>query len=224
MSNSSMLFEEIKEMLIPDKEKIVAILQKLGMSKKKIQHSIDVANFADKIADVIEKDGKTINRRLLQAGALLHDIGLTRTFDDISPEHGVIGADMVRKMGLPESVARFCEVHESCGGITFKEAEELKFPILPLRESYAPETLEEKILVAADFFIFIIKEGPEDYGYKRYDPWNNPEELKDAMFPYVRDVYRKYLKKEITIDHPIINRGYLINKEFLNYITPDMLD
>jgi uncharacterized protein len=223
MSHISIL-EEIKEMLIPDKEKIVAVLQKFGMSKKKIQHSIDVANFAEKIADAMEKDGKKINKKILQAGALLHDIGLTRAFDDISPEHGVIGADIVKKIGLPESLARFCEVHESCGGLTFKEAEELRLPILPLRESYAPKTIEEKILVAADFFIFILKEGPEEYGYKKFDPWKNPEELKDAMFPYVRDVYRKYLKKEITIDHPIITRGYLINKEFLNYITADMLD
>jgi len=217
------MLEEIKEMLIPNKEKIIAILRKLGMSEKKVQHSIDVADFSIKIASVMVNNGKKVNKKILQAGALLHDIGLTRTFDNISPEHGVIGADIVRKIGLPDSIARFCEVHEFNGGLTIIEAEELKLPTHPLKESYAPKTIEEKILVSADLFIYILKEGPEEYGYDKYDPWNNPEAIKDAISTYVRDVYIKYLKKEITKDHPIINRAYEINKEFLKFITPDLL-
>ena len=136
--------EEIKEMLIPNKEKIIAILRSLGISETKVIHSADVVDFAIKIASIMENNGKKVNKKIIQAGALLHDIGLVRTFDDISPEHGVIGADIVRKLGFPESVARCCEVHECCGGLTIIEAEESKFPILPLRESYAPITIEEK--------------------------------------------------------------------------------
>lgn len=215
--------EEIKEMLIPNKEKIIAILRNLGMNETKVIHSMDVADFAIKIASVMENNGKNINKKILQAGALLHDIGLVRAFDDLSPEHGVIGADIVRKIGFPESVARCCEVHECSGGLTRIEAEELKFPILPLRESYAPNTIEEKIVTAADLFLYILKEGPEEFGYDKYNPWENPEAIKDAIFPYIRDIYMKYLKKEVTVNNPIINRAYKINKEFLQYITPGLL-
>lgn len=215
--------EEVKEMLIPSKEKIIDILRRLGMSKTKLIHSADVADFAIKIANIMENNGKKVNKKIIQAGALLHDIGLVRTFDDLSPEHGVIGGDIARKLGFPETVARCCEVHEFDGGLTRIEAEEFKFPILPLRESYAPTTIEEKIVTVADLFLYILKEGPEEFGYEKYDPWENPEAIKDAIFPYVRDVYMKYLKKEVTINHPIINRAYEINKEFLKFVTPDLL-
>ena len=213
--------EEIKELLLPSREKIISVLRCLGLYEAKVEHSIDVAALALKIAKAVEDDGIAVNKKIVEAGALLHDIGLTKTFDDLSPEHGVIGADIIRKLGFPERVARCAEVHEACGGLTREEAEELKFPILPLKDSYAPQSIEEKIVTASDLFIYMLKEGPEEFGYKKFDPWKEPEAIIDALFPYCRDVYKKKLNRTITRDHPIIKRAYEINKEFIKYIKPE---
>ncbi|MHA1687091.1 MAG: HD domain-containing protein [Candidatus Heimdallarchaeaceae archaeon] len=217
--------EKIKEFFLPDRDKIIYILKLLGLSRKKIKHSIEVADLALKIADEIKRtEGVNVDRKIVEAGALLHDVGLVRTFDDLSPEHSVIGSDIIRKVGLPERVARCAEVHEMAGGLTRKIAEELKFPILPLKEDYSPQTLEEEIVTAADLLQYLIREAPEEFGYKKYDPWKDPGVAKEALFLYLQDVYRKKLNKELTIDQasPVLEKGYEICKEFIKYVKPSI--
>lgn len=219
--------ERIREFLLPPKEKIISVLKLLGLSEKKITHSIEVADLALKITDEIERtEGIDVDREIVEAGALLHDIGLIKTFDDFSPEHSVIGADIIRKIGLPERVARCAEVHEMAGGLSRKVAEELKFPILPLGEDYSPQTLEEEIVTAADLFQYLLREAPEEFGYKKYDPWKNPEVAKEALFSYIRDVYQKKLKKTLEMDQTseMLSIGYEICKEFVKYVKPSFVE
>jgi len=53
----------------------------------------------------VRGDGIEVNKKIVEAGALLYYIGLAKVCDDNSPEHSVIGADMIRKLGFPERVA-----------------------------------------------------------------------------------------------------------------------
>jgi len=221
--------ERIKELFIPSREKMIQAMRALGLGETKIQHVKDLADFALKIAEEIEKqEGINVDKKIVEAGALFHDIGLAKSYKDpelepeVYPSHCVIGADIVRKLGLPERVARCAEVHEFGGGITRKEAEELRFPILPHKDSYAPKTIEEGIVTVADCFIFV--EEVKERGWEGYDLWKNPESLKDLYFKYINDIYKKKLGKEISKDNPIFNRLYNINKEFFKYVKPEFLE
>lgn len=112
-------------------------------------------------------------------------------------------------------------MHEFGGGITRKEAEELRFPILPYKNSYAPQNLEEAIVTVADCFLFV--EEVKERGWEGYDLWKNPESLKDLYYNYINDIYKKILEREITKEHPILDRLYNINKIFFKYVKPEFL-
>lgn len=213
--------EEIKEEWLPTRRQFVSTLKRLGMGDRKLEHSKKVADFALKIAQEVEKDGIEVNNKIVEAGALLHDIGIVYMLDDLSPEHSVIGAEMIRKLGLPERVARCAETHEP---VIKQEAKDWKYPVLPLKETYVPQTIEEKIVTAADFFMHVLKENPEEYGYEKYNLWEDPEEtIIESLFSYCRDVYKKKLGKEIDKNHPMIKRGYELFKVFVKYIKPDFV-
>lgn len=221
--------ERIKELFLPSREKMIQAMRDLGLGETKIQHVKDLADLVLKIAEEIKnQEGIKADNKILEAGALFHDIGLAKSYKnpelepEVYPSHCVIGADIVRKLGLPERVARCAEVHEFGGGITKKEAEELRFPILPYKESYAPQTLEEGIVTVADCFLFV--EEVKERGWEGYDLWENPETLKDLYFKYINDIYKKKLEKEISKDHPILDRLYNINKEFFKYVKPEFLE
>ena len=127
--------EEIKKLLIPKRSEIVQILKQVGLDDTTVNHSISVADISLKIADEVERHGRSVDKRVVEAGALLHDIGLAKVCDHASPEHSVIGADIIRKIGLPDHVAMCAEVHEFHGAVTFDEAFELQYPIYPLRRA-----------------------------------------------------------------------------------------
>lgn len=218
--------ERLKEFILPPRSKLVEILRFLHLNQYKIQHSIDVADLAVKIAEEIARvEGIKPNISIVEAGALLHDIGLSAAFDDLSPEHGVIGADLIRKIGLPENVAKCAEVHEMFGGLTRKVAEELKFPIRPFEDDYFPKTLEQEIVVAADLFQYMLKEATEEFGFKKYDPWQRPEESKEASFSYLSAVYKKKIGKVPTRDSfaPLLEKAYEICTEYVKYVKPEFI-
>lgn len=90
--------------------------------------------------------------RLVEAGALLHDIGRSRTHD---VDHAIVGVEIAREMGLPEKLMSIIEVHIGAG-IPADEAVQLG---LPERHFFA-ETLEEKIVAYADKLIMGRREVP----------------------------------------------------------------
>ena len=83
-----------------------------------------------------------IDRDLVLAGAMLHDIGRSQTH---GIGHAQAGAGMCRDLGLPEAVARIVECHTGAG-LTADECSMLG--LLPV--DCTPKTLEEKIVTNAD--------------------------------------------------------------------------
>lgn len=130
---------------LPSKQTAIKLLKQSGCAPRVIQHCKAVAKLAVKIAKTLQKKGYKVDIRLVETGALLHDIGRSRTH---SVDHAVIGAKIAEASSLPEPVIRIIERHVS-GGIPPDEAERLGWP----KKSYMPQTLEERTVNYADKLI-----------------------------------------------------------------------
>ncbi len=120
-----------------------------------LAHSHLVARLALKVAERVGQS-EPVDKDFIEQAALLHDIGML--FTD-APKldchgnrpyiaHGVIGADILRKEGLPRH-ASVCERHIGVG-LSVEDIKAQKLP-LPLRDMQ-PQTLEEIIVAYADLF------------------------------------------------------------------------
>lgn len=132
------------------------LLERENTPENVIQHCIAVCRKAMKIAanfDDADKD-------LIRKGALLHDIGRSRTH---GITHAVEGVEIARGYGYPVEVLNIIERHIGAG-ITAEEAVKLGLP----EKSYVPETLEEKIVAHADNLISGTKEVDVDFVIEKW--------------------------------------------------------
>lgn len=127
---------------LPTCEMTIKLLERSGCSKKVIQHCEIVAELAVKMAKILQGKGFNIDLRLVEIGALFHDIGRSKTH---SVDHVIAGVEIAKSLALPDAIIRIIERHVG-GGIPPNEAEQLSWP----RKSYMPETLEERIVCYAD--------------------------------------------------------------------------
>lgn len=130
---------------LPSRRKALSLLLKVGCSRRVVDHCKAVEAVAVQIAEACERKGLNVDVRLVQIGALLHDIGRSKTH---SVDHVVLGAEIAESLGLPASVVSIIERHAG-SGITAKEARRLGWSV----KSYLPQTLEEKIVTYADKLI-----------------------------------------------------------------------
>ncbi|MGB9718670.1 MAG: HDIG domain-containing metalloprotein [Thermoproteota archaeon] len=127
---------------IPSEEKCVEILLEEGVNSNVLRHVLKVSEMAKDLAGKVESKGYRVDKKLVAAGALLHDIGRAVTHD---VSHGVIGGQIVRRRKLDERLAKIVERHVGAG-ISEEEAVKLKLGSVSL----IPETIEEKIVCYAD--------------------------------------------------------------------------
>ena len=119
-----------------------------------IRHSRDVADYALAVCD--RHPELQLDRRFVEQGAMLHDIGIFMTDapgihchgTDPYIRHGYDGAQLMRVEGQ-DRIARVCERHTGAG-ITLAQIEREQLP-LP-HQDFLPETLEEKVICYADKF------------------------------------------------------------------------
>lgn len=130
---------------MPSQEEAFKILREAGCSINVIEHCEAVARLAVQIAEKCLINGVAVNVQLVHVGAILHDIGRSKTH---KVHHAIIGAEIARSLGLPEEIALIIERHVG-GGITSDEAIKLGWP----NKNYVPETIEEKIVSYADKLI-----------------------------------------------------------------------
>ena len=117
----------------------------MGTPSHVIDHCINVTRIALRIGSQLIFRGHEVDMRLVEAGALLHDIGRSRTHEI---DHAIVGAEIVREMGMPEELVHIIESHIGAG-IPADEAVKLGLP----EKHYFAETLEEKIVAYADKLI-----------------------------------------------------------------------
>lgn len=127
------------------------MLEKENTPENVIQHCIAVCKKAMKIAANFDNADKD----LIRQGALLHDIGRSRTH---GISHAIEGVEIAREYGYPTEVLNIIERHIGAG-ITPEEAVKLGLP----EKSYLPITLEEKIVAHADNLISGTKEVDVDF-------------------------------------------------------------
>ena len=122
---------------IPSEDECIRILTDGGVHPNVVGHVCIVMRVAEAIAMRCGAD-----LPLVQAGALLHDLGRGRTH---GIRHGVEGAERARELDLPEELVLIIQKHVGAG-ITPENAIGLGLPPL----DYVPSTLEEKIVCHAD--------------------------------------------------------------------------
>jgi uncharacterized protein len=130
---------------LPSREQALQLLRESRCSLKVIKHCKAVAKLAVETAEACKGNGSNINLELVEMGALLHDVGRSKTH---SVHHAVVGAEILQAAGLPEPVISIIKRHVG-GGITTSEAEQLGWP----KDIYVPLTIEEKIVSYADKLI-----------------------------------------------------------------------
>ena len=157
----------------------IALLRNAGVSEDDIRHCVKVA---EKALEIARRTGANIDMEIVGKGALFHDLGKAKTHEI---EHGKIGAEMGKQLGLSKAITDIMEKHIR-GGLTEKEAQELRLPL----KDYTLRTLEEKIVIYADRLVDIITDGIVTISSETEAETRFEEILRD--FP-------KYGKNEITL-------------------------
>ena len=148
-------------MKIPTKEECIKILKENNVPDNIIAHSKQVCDVALKIADLLEKKGIEVNRNLIAAASLLHDI------KKLSPDdHVVEGYEFIKSLGYPE-IAGIIKKH----GLQHGDD-----------EGFEPKTWEEKIVFYADKRVkgnkIVSIDERFEYVKKRYNHYDVEKELE----------------------------------------------
>jgi len=139
---------------LTSRKEAIRALHASGCSKEVIQHCLTVERIALQLAKQILSRGHELDLNLVRIGALLHDIGRSRTH---GITHGVEGGKILRRLGL-RKWTNFAENHIGAG-IPKNEAVRLGLPA----RNFMPRTLEEKIVTYADK----LAEGNKKVSYRR---------------------------------------------------------
>ncbi len=137
---------------LPSREQALQLLREHQCSTEVISHCKAVTKLAVETASALKERGLKIDSELVEVGALLHDIGRSKTH---TVHHAVVGAKIAESAGLPDSVISIIKRHVG-GGITASEAKKLGWP----EDVYVPTTIEEKIVSYADKLIVSSKRAP----------------------------------------------------------------
>ncbi len=126
---------------LPSRTKSLKILKEAGCDESVLSHSLLVTKVAMEIASLVNHRHK-VNLRLVEIGALLHDIGRSKTH---GITHGAEGAEILERLGYPEQLVRLVRNHVGAG-IPREEASVIGLP----PNDYTPATIEEKVVCYAD--------------------------------------------------------------------------
>lgn len=152
-------------------------LRKAGCPEEAIEHSIEVARKALEISSRVKID---VDRKVVVLGGIYHDLGKSKTY---GLQHGEIGAEMARELGLGDEIINIILKHIR-GGLTEAEAIELELPV----RDYTLRTPEEKIVIYTDRLVDIYMG----------DLVEVDEKGAEERFENILTQFIKYGKNEIT--------------------------
>ena len=163
---------------LPSREQALHLLLENGCSTQVINHCKAVTKLALETANILREKGLKVDLELVEVGALLHDVGRSKTH---TVHHAVVGAEIAKAAGLPDSVVSIIKRHVG-GGITSSEAEKLGWP----KDVYVPISREEKIVSYADKLIENSRRVPIDVTIEKLSG-----ELKPEAAERVRTLYEE---------------------------------
>jgi putative nucleotidyltransferase with HDIG domain len=166
--------------MIPDKNRCLNLLIKYQVPENKRRHLELVAKVADYISQKLEARGWKLDRNLLIAAALLHDID--KAVDKLPGEkHPDTAVRILKSEGLDE-VADLVRTHP------------LHLILDPVK---APKTIEQKILYLSDKMVKYAVIGV-DARFKLWNDENLPgeeQQILDRSYPLVKLLETEILEK-----------------------------
>ncbi|KOX09958.1 HD domain-containing protein [Nocardiopsis sp. NRRL B-16309] len=144
-------------MVIPSDEEIRALHEKYAPTPEAFALVYTHCEIVCAVAEqLLDRSGLALNRSLVRAGCLLHDIGVYRLFGTTGRldhahyvSHGVLGHEILAGEGLPGALCRFCSHHTGVG-LTRVDVREQGLPIP--EKDYVAESPEEELVMYADKF------------------------------------------------------------------------
>lgn len=134
---------------IPTNDEIFDLMSRWNFPDGIKEHCIVVKEIAmEFVTRICKRDPNAkIDARVVEAGALLHDIGRVKSH---GLDHGYRGYQALREVNIDERVARCALVHV-LGGFTIEDIKR-EFPsnFKDVRISLMPQSIEEKIVCFAD--------------------------------------------------------------------------
>src|SRR3990167_1450431 len=115
-------------MNLPTREQCLELLHKNHTPQNIIEHCEAVSRFAASVADKLQKKSIKVNRQLVEAGAMLHDI------EKLKPDHELRGSEFVRDAGYQEA-AEIVRTH----GLSHLD-----------NSLFSPKSIEQKLVFYAD--------------------------------------------------------------------------
>jgi putative nucleotidyltransferase with HDIG domain len=88
-------------MKTPSRESCYRLICRMKMLDHIVAHSLQVCRVSTLLAELFERRRISLNRELVQASALLHDITKTRSFET-GENHAETGAKLLKDLGYPE--------------------------------------------------------------------------------------------------------------------------
>ncbi|MBI1876773.1 MAG: HDIG domain-containing protein [Chloroflexi bacterium] len=210
------------------RQEIIQLLIENGTGPELLAHVERIERISQLLADQVEAQGGKVNRPVLEAGALLHDLGLPLrqgtpvtipafgdkakgvTSDDIL--HPITGARRAAELGFPPEVTRCILRH--IPGPSMAECETLGLP--PPPEETVPEAIEEKIVCYADFLNWV--------GMLGMNPWKDSEALLKAGVPYLGFFLEQKTGQPLGYDSPAAQRWLTLDAEMRPYARPEFWD
>ena len=199
------------------RNRALALNIEAGTPIYKIYHSMVIADLALAIADIVARQEQVIvDRDAIEAAALLHDVGISQTEDDLSPQHSIVGAQIAFNAGYSEETARCIETHD-LGGLIEDVVRELGLAPRRGSKDTVARTWNERIVAFADLIISY-------EGEYMLDMWEDPFASAKVAFPYLEIIYRRRLGVQFPRDHPQLAYIVKFHHEMLKYCPRDLYE
>lgn len=144
-------------MQIPADEEIRALHEEYAPTREAFDLVYPHCEIVCKVAEqLVSRRRLDLDVELVRAGSLLHDIGVYLLYSPFGgldhagyARHGLLGHELLRDLGFPDLVCRFCSCHTGVG-LSRDDVLEQALP-LPV-DDYLAESAEEEIVMYADKF------------------------------------------------------------------------
>mgnify|MGYP003564599516 CR=1 FL=1 len=166
---------------IPSKDECLRLIAETNMMDNIILHSRQVSQVALFLADQLNAVNFKLNRNLIFAAALLHDITKTRSLTT-GENHAQSGAEMILSLGYPEVghiIAQHVHLDYFCFQTPPNEAELV---------NYADKrVLHENVVSLDERMAYIVKRYAStlDHMKRVQDLWEESQQLEQKLFGYL---------------------------------------
>jgi len=167
--------------VIPSVETCYRLIEEMGMLPHIVAHSEQVCRVALCLVDHMNHSSAMLNRPLVQAAALLHDITKTRSFET-GEDHAFTGKEMLKGRGFPE-VARVVGQHVHLENEVLDEAVDEARVV-----NYADKrVLHDKVVSLEKRMAYIVERyGREEAHRERIMRlWEESRNLEEHLFRYI---------------------------------------